>query len=120
MTGREDDVGRVLRSLLLEETKAMPVDAQQAAVRLRRQLADTRRRRRVTLAVAASIVAAVVVIAAATGGRGWLGDNNAPAQKPNRPEAVARGFLDAVSRYDADEAISYLANGRHRSGRRHC
>jgi len=111
MTGREDDVGRMLRSLLLEETKATPVDAQHAAVRLRRQLADTRRRRRVTLAVAASIVAAVVVTAAAIGGRGWLGDNNAPAQKPDHPEAVARGFLDAVGRYDADTAISYLATG---------
>ena len=33
MTGREDDVGRTLRSLLLEETNAMPVDTHHAARR---------------------------------------------------------------------------------------
>jgi len=69
MTGREDDAGRALRSLLLEETNAMPVDTHHAAVHLRRRIADTRKRRRVALAVAASVVAAVTVTVAG----GWLG-----------------------------------------------
>ena len=43
MTGREDDVGRALRSLLLEETSGMPVDTYQAVDGLRRRLADTRK-----------------------------------------------------------------------------
>jgi hypothetical protein len=32
MTGREDTAGRALRSLLLEETNAMPVDTHHATV----------------------------------------------------------------------------------------
>jgi hypothetical protein len=106
MTGREDDAGRALRSLLLEETNAMPVDTHHAAVHLRRRIADTRKRRRVTLAVAASVVTAVAVIVAG----GWLGVNKAvhPVQKPDQPAGVAREFLDAVGRFDADTAISYL------------
>ncbi len=79
MTGREDDTGRAVRSLLMEESNVIPVDIHDAAVHLRRRLADTRKRRRVTLAVAASVVA-------------------------------AREFLDAVGRYDADGALSYLTN----------
>jgi hypothetical protein len=106
MTGREDDAGRALRSLLLEETNAMPVDTHHAAVHLRRRIADTRKRRRVTLAVAVSVVTAVAVIVAG----GWLGVNKAvhPAQKPDQPVGVAREFLEAVGRFDADTAISYL------------
>jgi hypothetical protein len=109
MTGREDDLGRTLRSLLLDETNAMPVDTHHAGHGLRRRLAHTRKRRRVTLAVAASI-AAVVVTVAATAGGGWLGDDKAvgPAQKPNQAETVAREFLNAVGSFDADRAISYL------------
>jgi hypothetical protein len=108
MTGRPDDAGRALRSLLLEETNAMPVDAQQAAIRLRRRIAETRTRRRVTLAVAASVVAAVAVTVAG----GWLGVNKAagPAQNPDQSVTVAREFVDAVGRFDADAAISYLTN----------
>jgi hypothetical protein len=108
MTGRQDDVGRTLRSLLLEETDAMPVDTHHAAVRLRRQLADVRKRRRVTLAVAASVVAAVAV----TVSGGWLGVTKAgdPAKNPDQSVTVARGFLEAVGRYDADAAISYLTS----------
>lgn len=106
MTGREDDAGRSLRSLLLEETNAMPVDTHHAAVDLRRRLADTRRHRRVTLAVAATVVAAVAVTLAG----GWLGINEAgdPAHNPDQSVAVARKFLDPVGRYDADAAVSYL------------
>ena len=106
MTGREDDAGRTLRSLLLEESNAIPVDTHHATVRLRRQLADTRKRRRVTFAVAAAVVAAVAVTI--TGG--WLGvDKTAePAQNPDRSVAVAREFVDAIGRFDADTAISYL------------
>jgi hypothetical protein len=106
MTGREDDAGRALRSLLLEETNAMPVDTHQAAVHLRHRLADTRKHRRVTLAIAVSVVAAVAITVAG----GWLGVNKAvhPAQKPDQPAAVAREFLEAVGRFDADTAISYL------------
>ena len=108
MTGRPDDAGRALRSLLLEETNAIPVDAQQAAVRLRRRIAETRTRRRVTLAVAASVVAAVAVTVAG----GWLGVNKAagPAQNPDQSVAVAREFVDAVGRFDADTAIGYLTS----------
>jgi hypothetical protein len=100
MTGRVDDASRTLRSLLLEETNAMPVDTHHAAVHLRRRLADTRKRRRVTLAVAASVAAAVV----ATAVGGWLGVDKAddPAQNPEQPEAVAREFLDAYGSFDAD------------------
>ena len=107
MTGREDDAGRALRSLLLEETNAMPVDTHHAAVHLRRRLADTRRRRRATLAVAASVVAVAVTVAG-----GWLGINKAgdPAQNRDQSVAVAREFVAAVGRYDADAAISYLAS----------
>jgi hypothetical protein len=108
MTGREDGTGRTLRTLLLEETNAMPVDTHHAAVHLRRRLADTRKRRRVTLAVAASVVAAVAVTLAG----GWLGGNKAgdPAHNPDQSVGVARKFLDAVGRYDADGAVSYLTN----------
>jgi hypothetical protein len=108
MTGRQDDIGRTLRSLLLEETNAMPVDIHQAAVRLRRQLADTRKHRRVALAVAVSVVAAVAVTVAG----GWLGIDKAgePAQNPDQSVTVAREFLDAVGRFDADTAISYLTD----------
>jgi hypothetical protein len=106
MIGREDDAGRALRSLLLEETSAMPLDARHAAVQLRRRIADTRKRRRVTLAVAASVVTAVAVIVAGN----WLGIKRAgdPAQNPGQSVAVAREFLDAIGRFDADTAISYL------------
>ena len=107
MTGREDDAGRALRSLLLEETNAMPVDTHHAAEHLRRRIADTRRRRRVTLAVAASVVAVAVIVAG-----GWLGINKAgePAQKRDQSVAVAREFVATVGRYDADAAISYLTS----------
>ena len=108
MTGRQDDVGRTLRSLLLAETDAMPVDIHHAAVHLRRRLADTRKRRRVTLAVAASVVAAVAVTVAG----GWLGISKAgdPAKDPDPSVTVAREFLDAFVSYDADAAISYLTS----------
>ena len=117
MTGQVE-VGRTLRSLLLEETNAMPVDTHQAAQGLRRRLAHTRRRRRVTLAVAASVAAAVVVTVAATAGGGWLGaDKDAdPAQNPTQnpaqvqAETVARDFLDAYGRSDADTALTYLTD----------
>jgi hypothetical protein len=106
MTGREGDAGRILRSLLLEETNAMPVETHHAAEGLRRRIAYTRKRRRVTLAVAVSLVAAVAVTV--TGG--WLRVEKAgePAQT-NQAEAVARKFVDAIGRFDADTAISYLA-----------
>jgi hypothetical protein len=106
MTGREDDAGRALRSLLLEESNAIPVDIHHAAVHLRRRLAHTRKRRRVTFAVAAAVVAAVAVTV--TGG--WLGVDRAsePAQNPDRSVAVAREFVDAIGRFDADTAISHL------------
>jgi hypothetical protein len=107
MTGRQDDVGRTLRSLLLEESNAMPVDTYNAAVSLRRRIAHTRKRRRVTVAVAASVVAAAV---AATVAGGWLGVDTAgdPAQNPDQAEAVARGFLDAYGSLDADRALTYI------------
>jgi hypothetical protein len=107
MTGREDDAGRTLRSLLLEETNAIHVDTHHAAVHLRRRIADTRKRRRVALAVAASVVAAVTVTVAG----GWLGVTKAgdPAKNPDQSVTVAREFLEAVGRFDADTAISYLA-----------
>jgi len=106
MTGRQDDVGRTLRSLLLEETSAMPVDTHNAALGLRRRIAHTRKLRRVTLAVAASVAAAVV----ATAVGGWLGVAKAgdPAQNPDQSEAVAREFLDAYGSFDADRALTYL------------
>jgi hypothetical protein len=108
MTGRQDDAGRTLRSLLLEETNAMPVDTHHAAVHLRRRIADTRKRRRLTLAVAASVAAAVV----ATAVGGWLGVDKAgdPAQNPDSSEAVAREFLDAYGSFDADRALTHLTN----------
>jgi hypothetical protein len=107
MTGRQDDTGRTLRSLLLEETNAMPIDTRHATVHLRRRLADTRKRRRLTLAVAASVVAIAVTV---TGG--WLGINKAsdPARNPDQSVAVAREFVTAVGWYDADAAISYLTS----------
>jgi hypothetical protein len=110
MTGREHDAGRTLRSLLLEETNATPIDTHHAAVHLRRRLAETRKRRRVTLAVAASVAAAAVFTVAATSGGGWLGVDKSvdPAQNPDQPVRVAREFLEAVGRFDADTAISYL------------
>jgi hypothetical protein len=111
MTGREDDLGRTLRSVLLEETNAMPVDTRHAAEGLRRRLAHTRKRRRVTLAVAASVVAAVV---AASVAGGWLGVDKdvGPAEDPVYSEAVevARGFLDAYGSFDADRALTYLTD----------
>jgi hypothetical protein len=90
MTGRQDDVGGTLRSLLLEETNAMPIDPHHAGQRLQRRLAHTRRRRRGSLAVAASVAAAVVVTVA----WGWLGADKAgdPAQNPDQAEVVAREF----------------------------
>jgi hypothetical protein len=108
MTGREDTAGRALRSLLLEETNAMPVDTHHATVHLRRRIADTRKRRRVTLVVAVSVVAAVAVTMAG----GWLDVTKAddPAQNPDQSVAVAHEFLEAVGRFDADTAITYLTN----------
>ena len=93
----------------------MPVDTNQAAEGLRRRLAHTRKRRRVTLAVAASVVAAAL---AATVAGGWLGAERAtdPAQNPTQnpaqvqAETVARDFLDAYGRFDADTAITYLTD----------
>ncbi len=109
MTGRQDDVGGTLRSLLQDETNAMPVDTRAAAVGLRRRIAHTRKRRRVTLAVAASVVAAAVVVTMAGG---WLGVDKSvdPAQNPDQARAVAGEFLDAVGSFDADSAISYLTD----------
>jgi hypothetical protein len=117
MTG-QDEVGRTLRSLLLEETNAMPVDTHQAAQGLQSRLSYTRKRRRFTLAVAASVAAAVVVTVAAAAGGGWLGvDKDAdPAQNPTQnpaqvqAETVARDFLDAYGRFDADTALTYLTD----------
>jgi len=109
MTGRQDDVGRTLRSLLLEEAHAVPVDTHRAAEGLRRRLAHTRKRRRVTLAVAASVAAAVVVTVAATGAGGWLGDDKAVG--PAQAEAVTREFLAAYGSFDADKAITFLTDG---------
>ncbi len=106
MTGRQDDVGRTLRSLLLEETNAMPVDTHNAAEGLRRRIAHTRKRRRVTLAVAASVVAAAV---AATVAGGWLGVDKAadPAQNPEpvhgqSPESSSTRY----GSFDADSSDS--------------
>jgi hypothetical protein len=106
MTGRQDDVGRTLRALLLEETSAMPVDTHHAVEGLQRRIAHARKRRRVTLAVAVSVAAAVAVTVAG----GWPGVNKAgdPAQNPDPSVAVAREFLDAYGSFDADKAISYL------------
>jgi hypothetical protein len=108
MTGRQDDVGRTLRSLLLEESNTMPVDTHAAAVGLQRRLAHTRKRRRVTLAAAALVAAAVAVTVAG----GWLGVDQAgdPAQNPDQAEAVAREFLDAYGSFDADKAITHLTD----------
>jgi hypothetical protein len=111
MTGHEEGAVRTFRSLLLEETSAMPVDSHQAGVRLRRQLGDIRRRRRLALAVAVSVVVAVAVTVA--GGRLGINKAGEPAQNPDQPVAVApvavaQEFLDAVGRFDADTAISYL------------
>jgi hypothetical protein len=85
----------------------MPVGNHQAAEDLGRRVAHTRRRRRVTLAVAASVGAAAVATTVAVG---WLGVNRAgdPAQNPDPAEVVAREFLDAYGRFDADTALSYL------------
>lgn len=107
MTGREDDAGRTLRSLFLEETNA-PVDMHQAAISLRRQIAGIRKRRRATFAVAVSVFAAIAVTVAG----GWLGVIKAgePAKNPDQAVTVAAEFVDAVSRFDADAAISYLTN----------
>jgi hypothetical protein len=107
MTGRQDDAGRTLRSLLLEETNAMPVDTHNAAVGLRRRIARTRKRRRVTLAVAASVVAAAVAVTVAGG---WLGVNKAGDPAHRRAVEVARGFLDAYGSFDADRALTYLSD----------
>jgi hypothetical protein len=109
MTGRESDVGHALRSLLLKEANAMPVDTQHAAEGLRRRIVHTRKRRRVTLAVAASVVVAAVAVTVAGG---WLGVNKVggPAQSPDPSVAVAREFLDAYGSFDADTAINYLSD----------
>jgi hypothetical protein len=82
MTGRQDEIGRSLRSLLLEEASAMPVDAHAAAAGLRRRIAHTRKRRRVTLAVAASVVVAVAVTAA--GGLARCRPGGRPGGEPGR------------------------------------
>jgi hypothetical protein len=109
MTGRQDDVGRTLRSLLLEESNTMPVDTHAAAVGLQHRLAHTRKRRRVTLAVAASLVAAAVAVTVAGG---WLGVDKAgdPAQNPDQADAVAGQFLAAYGSFDADKAITFLTD----------
>jgi hypothetical protein len=109
MTGRDDDLGRTLRSVLLEESNVMPVDTHRASEGLRRRVAQTHKRWRVTLAVAASVVAAAVAVSVAGG---WLGVNMAadPAQNPDQAEAVAREFLDAYGRFDTDTALGYLTN----------
>lgn len=108
MTGRQDDVGDTLRTLLVEESNAMPVEIHDAGERLQLRLAHTRQRRRVTLAVAASVAAAVAVTLAG----GWLGADRAgdPAQNPDQAEAVAREFLAAYGSFDADNAITYLTD----------
>jgi hypothetical protein len=107
MTGREDDTGRTLRSLLLEESNAIPVDTHQTAVHLRRRIADIRKRRRLTFAAAASVVVVLVIVAG-----GWLGVNKAaePVQNPDQPVAIAQEFVNAVGRFDADAAISNLSD----------
>jgi hypothetical protein len=109
MTGRQEDVGRTLRSLLLEESNAMPVDTHAAAVGLQHRLAHTRKRRRVTLAVAASVVAAAVAVTVAGG---WFGVDKSvdPAQNPDQADAVAGKFLAAYGSFDADKAITFLTD----------
>jgi hypothetical protein len=89
----------------------MPVDIHDAAGRLRGWLAHTRLRRRATLALAA--VATVGAVAAAIVITGLVGDDDAvgPAtDSSGRAEEVALGFLDAYSRFDADQALGYLAD----------
>jgi len=63
MTSRDDDLGRTLRVLLLEEADAMQIDVQRPAQRLRREMTqlDRKRRRGVIALAAVAAVAAVVI-----------------------------------------------------------
>jgi hypothetical protein len=74
------------------------------------QLSGSRTQGR-TLAWVTGAVGITTLVVVATAVGGWLGVDKAnnPAQNPERPEAVAREFLDAYGSFDADRALSYLS-----------
>lgn len=62
MTIRDDDLGRTLRALLLEEADAMQIDVHHPAQRLQREMAQLDRKRRLGVTAAAVLAAAVAVV----------------------------------------------------------
>lgn len=78
MTDRQDELGRILSTLLKEETEAMQVDINSGAERLEREITQSDRRRRSTVA-AAGIAAAAVVIGLVL----WRQSDNPPDPVPS-------------------------------------
>ena len=77
MTDRQDELGRILSTLLKEETEAMQVDTNSAAARLEREL--TKSNRRQTFTAAAGAVAATVVVGLVL----WNQTDSPPAPGPS-------------------------------------
>ena len=59
MTDRHDELGRILGTLLKQETDAMQIDTPAASQRLERELTRSRGRRRIAVAAAAGVAAGV-------------------------------------------------------------
>jgi dipeptidyl aminopeptidase/acylaminoacyl peptidase len=92
MTGREDELGRMLRAVLEKEGDAMQIDTRGASQRLERELSRTKRRRAV---VAAFGAAAAVVLGFVL----WNSTSSSPPSVPAQPPSSADGsdapyFLD--------------------------
>lgn len=94
MTDRQDELGRILSTLLKEETEAMEVDTNRAAGRLERELTKSNRRRIFTVAAAAGAVAATVVVGLVL----WNQTDSPPAPGPS----------DRGNDSDASEAPYFL------------
>ena len=96
MTDREDELGRILSTLLREETEAMQVDTNGAVERLERELSQPNQRRRFT--VAAGVVAAAMVAGLVL----WNQPDDRPAPAPSDRGNPTNGssapyFLDLSS-----------------------
>jgi hypothetical protein len=87
----------------------------------KRQVRTARNRKYGALAVVTAIGIAAIVAIFATGvigGRSTPGDQPTPSADPRdaQAEGIARGFLTAFAAFDAEEAMSYIADGADLAG----
>jgi hypothetical protein len=117
MSDGYDELGRTLRTLLLEEAEAMEIDTHTASERLARELAPDPGRRRVPMTAVGVVAAAVVAVGVALlWSGGPEGRGTVPADDPARPTgdattAAAPYFVDpgTLERTPVPDALAEIA-----------